>query len=103
MFDIEIEPEGHADLQWFRKYERVRIGEEIRKQLRFQPAVETRNRKRLRPSHLSEWELRIGNVRVFYDVDVQRTLVKIMAIGYKDGNRLYFRGEEFAHEETNDK
>ena len=63
-------------------------------QLTDQPAVATRNRKRLRPNRVSEWELRIGRFRVFYDV-LPAELVKIVAIGYKEGSRLFIRGEEF--------
>ena len=102
MFQIEIDPEANKDLQWFRKHEQVRIVDEIEKQLRHQPNVETRKRKRLRPGHVSEWELRLGNVRVFYDIDVEGSLVKIVAIGIKDKDQLYFRGQEYFHEENKD-
>jgi mRNA-degrading endonuclease RelE of RelBE toxin-antitoxin system len=56
--------------------------------------VETRHRKRLRPNRLAEWELRIGDFRVFYDVDCEAQRVKIAAIGYKEGSTLIIRGEE---------
>ena len=32
--------------------------------------------------------------RVFYDVDVERNEVHILAIGVKEGNRLFIGGEE---------
>lgn len=32
------------------------------------PLLETRNRNPLRPNETSQWELRIGKYRVFYDV-----------------------------------
>ena len=67
----------------------------IETQLRYAPTIETRNRKRLRPNDAAEWELRIGKYRVFYDVDDQVRIVKVEAIGYKDGNRLYLHGEEY--------
>ncbi|MGH8577474.1 MAG: type II toxin-antitoxin system RelE/ParE family toxin [Gammaproteobacteria bacterium] len=59
-----------------------------------QPAIETRNRKRLRPNQLAEWELRIDRFRVFYDVDEPTQRTKIVAVGYKRRSRLYLRGEE---------
>jgi mRNA-degrading endonuclease RelE of RelBE toxin-antitoxin system len=95
MFDNELAPEAEKDLKWFRKAEQVRIIAEIEKQLRDQPDVETRNRKRLRPDHVTEWELRIGHIRVFYDVDLDACLVRIAAIGYKERNKLFFRGQEY--------
>jgi mRNA-degrading endonuclease RelE of RelBE toxin-antitoxin system len=67
----------------------------IEEQLTNQPDVETRNRKRLRPDHLTEWELRIGELRVFYDVDLDGSLVRIAAIGHKKRNKLFFRGKEY--------
>jgi hypothetical protein len=32
---------------------------------------------------------------VFYDVDTELSLVKIEAIGYKEGNKLFIHGEEY--------
>jgi mRNA-degrading endonuclease RelE of RelBE toxin-antitoxin system len=45
---------------------------------------------------VAKYELRIGKYRVFYDVDEQAQTVKIEAIGYKEGNRLFIRGKEYA-------
>lgn len=58
-------------------------------------AVETRNRKRLRPNRLAEWELRWGRVRVFFDVEEEDRLIKVIAVGYKEGSRLFIRGKEY--------
>jgi mRNA-degrading endonuclease RelE of RelBE toxin-antitoxin system len=95
MFNIEMSPIALEDLQWFRKREQQRILSGIEEQLRQQPGVATRNRKRLRIGHRTEWELRIDNVRVFYDILVDAALVRIAAIGYKERIKLYFRGQEF--------
>ena len=75
------------------------IRAEVESQLEFEPTVETRNRKPLRrPADIEgEWELRIGHdnrFRVFYAVDVERREVLILAIGVKEGNRLFIDGEE---------
>ena len=94
MFDIEFTAEAEHDLKWFRKNEQSEILDAIDEQLRFEPDVETRNRKRLRPNQTAEWELRVGNFRVFYDVATVVRIVSIDAIGLKIGNRLYFRGKE---------
>ena len=45
--------------------------------------------------HVSEWELRVDDKRVFYDIDPEASLVRIVAIGYKEKNRLFFRGQEY--------
>ena len=60
-----------------------------------EPLVETRHRKPLRPNDLSAWELRVGNFRVFYDVNEEKKVVLIKAVGYKKHNMLYIRGRRF--------
>lgn len=93
-YEIVYAPAASEDQGWFRKQEQATILREIEKQLLHQPDVATR--KRLRKGHLTEWELRIGSFRVFYDVDAKASVVRIAGIGYKKGNKLFFRGEEFA-------
>ena len=95
MYEIEYTPEARDDLKSFRKFEQKSILDEIDAQLQYEPNVETRNRKRLRPNEVAEWELRIDRFRVFYDVHDAMKIVKIEAIGYKRGNKLLVRGQEY--------
>ena len=94
-FDIVFTLEAIDDLHSFLKKERRQVVDEIELQLRHEPEVETRNRKKLRPNQVAEWELRIGKFRVFFDIDNKQKRVKIEAVGCKKGNRLYIRGEEY--------
>jgi mRNA-degrading endonuclease RelE of RelBE toxin-antitoxin system len=58
------------------------------------PTEESRNKFRLRrPSPYAEYELRLGEVRVFYRV--RDEIVEVVLIGQKRGNRLLIGGEEF--------
>jgi mRNA-degrading endonuclease RelE of RelBE toxin-antitoxin system len=82
------------DLQWFKKHERKRIFDAIDAQLKHEPTVSTRNRKRTRPGSITEWELRVGEFRVFYNVDDQVRIVEIKRVGEKRGNLFFFRGKE---------
>jgi len=67
----------------------------VRVQMRYEALQETRNRKQLRPNPFAPWELRVGSLRVFYEVDaLEPDLVNILAIGIKKGNRLLIAGEE---------
>jgi len=67
----------------------------VKVQLRYEPLRETRNRKQLRPNPLAPWELRVGSLRVFYEVDaLEPDLVNVLAIGIKRGNRLIVAGKE---------
>jgi mRNA-degrading endonuclease RelE of RelBE toxin-antitoxin system len=67
----------------------------VKMQLRNEPLRETRNRKQLRPNPLAPWELRIGFLRVFYEVDaLESELINILAVGIKKGNKLIVSGKE---------
>jgi mRNA-degrading endonuclease RelE of RelBE toxin-antitoxin system len=94
MFAIKFTPEAADDLRQLRKYNQQRIISAVETQLAYQPDSESRNRKRLRPNPIADWELRVGIHRVFYDVDAAGRLVIIIAIGYKQGNRLILRGKD---------
>jgi len=94
MYDIQYTETAIADLQWFKKYEQNQILDGIDQQLRHQPTVETRNRKRLRPNAVAAWELRISDFRVLYNVDEQVSIVEIQRIGEKRGNAFFFRGRK---------
>lgn len=67
----------------------------VDEQLAHQPTVETRNRKPMRPNPLAPWELRIGSLRVYYDVeDRPDRVVYIRAVGVKERNRVRIGAEE---------
>jgi mRNA-degrading endonuclease RelE of RelBE toxin-antitoxin system len=95
MFRVELTAEAAEDMEDFRKYDARRILAEVELQLTHEPARETRNRKRLRPNTLAEWELRVDAFRVFHDVLTDDEIVKVVAIGYKEGNTLYVHGERY--------
>lgn len=95
MFRIEFTAEAVEDLRLLRKLDQQQIIAAIETQLPDQAAQETCNRKRLRPNQLAEWELRVGVFRVFYDIDQDDAAVKIEAIGYKQGSKLFVHGEEY--------
>jgi mRNA-degrading endonuclease RelE of RelBE toxin-antitoxin system len=61
--------------------------------LQDQPTTPTRAIKRLRPNPLAEFELRVGGLRVLYNVEEAE--VVLLAVGRKVGNKLIVGGEEF--------
>jgi hypothetical protein len=82
-------------LDGLKKYQQVRVADAIERQLTYEPTVETRNRKPLEPNPIAPWELRVDQVRVFYEVNEEpEPIVHIHAIGVKVGNRLQIGGEE---------
>jgi hypothetical protein len=49
----------------------------------------------MRLNLLAPWELRIGDLRVYYDVEEQpEPKVLVLAVGIKDRNRLLIGGKE---------
>jgi mRNA-degrading endonuclease RelE of RelBE toxin-antitoxin system len=92
MYEIEFTPEALEDLKALKKFEQKGIIEGIEIQLTHAPTKQTRNRKKLRPNDVAEWELRIGKFRDnVYD---EQLIVSIEAVGLKIGNLLFFRGKE---------
>jgi mRNA-degrading endonuclease RelE of RelBE toxin-antitoxin system len=50
----------------------------------------------MRPNPLGGWELRIGDLRVYYDVQHDpEPIVFINAVGRKSGNRIIIGNEAF--------
>ncbi len=82
-----------AHLRWLRAHERAAVFAAIERQLVHEPSVP--RRKPLRPNPIGPWELRVGDLRLFYDVvDDPRATVQILAVGRKRGSALYIAGEE---------
>ena len=50
VYHISFTSSAFDDVAWFRKHDQVIIFDGIDKQLTYQPNIETRNRKRLRPN-----------------------------------------------------
>lgn len=67
----------------------------IEEQLTTEPTTATHHRKPLRPNPLSAWELRVGDHRVFSNVEEDRAAVLILPVGVKRHNRLFIDDREF--------
>jgi len=67
----------------------------INRQLLHEPLKEARHRKPLRPNPIAPWELRVGQLRVFYEVvGAESGVVRILAVGRKRRNVLMIGGKE---------
>jgi len=67
----------------------------INRQLLHEPLKETRHRKPLRPNPIAPWELRVGQLRVFYEVvAAEGGVVRILAVGRKRRNVLVIGDKE---------
>ncbi len=68
-YTIEYSPDAEDHLRALTARQRALVLDAVEEQLAFQPTVETRNRKPMRPNPVAPWELRIGRLRVYYDVE----------------------------------
>jgi mRNA-degrading endonuclease RelE of RelBE toxin-antitoxin system len=88
-FTMEISRTAERNLNAIRVYERRQIVDAIERGLTSQPSVASRNRKRLDEAkppfeHVPPlWELRVGEYRVYYDVNEKREIVFIRAVRRK--------------------
>jgi mRNA-degrading endonuclease RelE of RelBE toxin-antitoxin system len=100
---IEYSPEALDHLAALTKREQATVVDQVEKLLPDQPTAVSRKRKFLRPNAVAQWELRLGDLRVFYDVTVvpvsadgstpEKTTVSIKAVGKKVHNELWIGGQ----------
>ena len=91
---IEYSPEAEDHLRRLATRQQRTVVDAVDRQLVNQPTVETRNRKPMRPNPLAPWELRIGDLRVYYEVsDEPQPTVTVLAIGIKERDRVRIGGE----------
>jgi len=88
-YRIEYSPDAEDHLRGLTARQQAIVLDAVDVQLVHQPTVETRNRKPMRPNPIAPWELRIGNLRVYYDVEEDpEPEVYIRAVGVKERNRV---------------
>ncbi len=84
---IDYSPVAEDHLRVLTARQQKTVLDTVDEQLTYQPTVETRNRKLMRPNPLAPWELRIGQLRVYYDVEEEpEPVVVILAVGVKERN-----------------
>lgn len=93
-YRIEYSPESEDHLRRLTARQRAIVFDSVDQQLMHQPTIKTRNRKPMRPNQLAPWELRIGNLRVYYNVEKEpEPVVEIRAIGIKQRNKVWIGNE----------
>ena len=94
-YRIEYSPATDEHLRALSARQRAMVFDAVDEQLARQPAIETKNRKPMRPNPLAPWELRIGDLRVYYEIaEEPEAVVTILAVGVKDRNRVLIGGKE---------
>ncbi len=78
-YEIVLAPEAVDDLDRLRSTDRAQVRDEIETHLRHEPEKLSKSRiKRLRGIRKPQYRLRVGEIRVFYDV--RDGVVEILAI-----------------------
>jgi mRNA-degrading endonuclease RelE of RelBE toxin-antitoxin system len=76
---------------------RATVMDQLEHRLAHQPAVPARNRKPMDPDkkmYLAPWELRLGELRVYYAVEEEAKKVIVLAVGIKEREKLFIGGRE---------
>ena len=94
-YEIAFAESVQAQFRILTARERATVLDTIDRQLLHEPLKETRQRKPLRPNPIAPWELRIGQLRVFYEVVGEKSgVVRILAVGRKVRNTLTIGDQE---------
>ena len=90
-YSIILSPEAIEDLRKLKASSRSAIKQAVETHLRHEPTMESTSRiKRLRGIRRPGYRLRIGDIRVFYDVS--EDAVEILAIIPKSGAAAWLEG-----------
>lgn len=94
-FRITITEDAEAHLGSLTAREQRIVEAAVVARLGAQPNVPTKAIKRLRSNPFAEFELRVRDIRVLYNVDEEIGEVVLLLVGRKFGNKLIVAGEEF--------
>jgi mRNA-degrading endonuclease RelE of RelBE toxin-antitoxin system len=96
-YEIQFAEEVDAHLEVLTSGQKARVFDAIERQLAHEPALKTKNRKPMDPDRrtfVAPWELRIGELRVYYAVKSVPKRVIVVAIGVKVRERVLIAGKE---------
>jgi len=94
-FEVEVTEEAETDLDSIKPFYRKQILDAMETYLRDAPERTSRSRiKRLRSVDSPGYRLRVGDFRVFYDVDPEERCVTILRVLSKEGALRYLKGKQ---------
>jgi mRNA interferase RelE/StbE len=94
-YRIDFSPEADEQIARLKAHQRPRLLDAIARQLAYEPTLEARHRRPLRPNPVAQYRLRVGELRVYYDVqEAPENVVVVKAVGIKVRNRVYVGGKE---------
>lgn len=90
-YEVFLKPSAVDDLDGLRKYDATQIADAIETCLTHEPAKVSKSRiKRLRGVSNPDYRLRVGDYRVFYNVDEDLHRVEVLRVMHKDQTKSYY-------------
>jgi len=97
-FEVEVTEEAETDLDSIKPFYRKQILDAMDTHLCYAP--ERTSRSRIKRLHSPGYRLRVGDFRVFYDVDMQERCGTILRVLSKEDALRYLK--ESSHEDPED-
>lgn len=89
-YEIVLKRSAVADLDGLRMYDAAQIADAMEKHLTHEPAKESKSRiRRLRGISNPDYRLRVGDYRVFYNIDDDARRVEVLRLMHKDQTHAY--------------
>jgi mRNA-degrading endonuclease RelE of RelBE toxin-antitoxin system len=92
-FHITITVDAESQLRALSARQQSLLEAAIMTRLVHQPTIPTKAVKKLRPNPFAEFELRVGDLRVLYNIEGAEVI--LLVVGRKVGNKLIVEGKEF--------
>jgi mRNA-degrading endonuclease RelE of RelBE toxin-antitoxin system len=93
-YAIEYTPRAIDNLRAFSARDRRIVADAVDVQLSQRPMIPTRNRKPMRENPLAQWELRVGEFRIYFVLEEEpEPKALITAVGIKDRDVVRIGGE----------
>jgi mRNA-degrading endonuclease RelE of RelBE toxin-antitoxin system len=93
-FKLKYAEVAKDHLMYLSAAENSKVKEGIVERLTSLPDVATRNRFKMRSNAIAPWELRLGDLRVYYEIETgEDPSVNILAIGKKVREQVFIGGK----------
>jgi addiction module RelE/StbE family toxin len=90
-YEIRLKTSAIRDIDRLRKYDATQVADAMEKYLEAEPMKESRSRiKRLKGISDPDYRLRIGDYRVFYNVDEGAGRVDVLRVMHKNETHAYY-------------
>ncbi len=89
--EIHLKPSAVKDMDRLRKYDAAMVADGMETHLSHNPTKESKSRiKRLRGISNPDYRLRLGDYRVFYNVDNAKHTIDVLRVLHEDQTHKYY-------------